>query len=91
MKHVTIKDAEAQFDKLVAEVESTGDEVVITRDGTPVARIVREKMPAQNDELTPEQIARRRVAVTNLQKIARELNVGATQEEIKGWINEGRH
>jgi prevent-host-death family protein len=91
MKQVTITEAEAQFDRLVAEVESTGDAVVITRDGTPVARLVRENISPSNDELTPEQIERRRVAVTNLQKIARELSVGATRGEIKGWINEGRH
>lgn len=91
MKHVTITEAGAQFDKLIAEVESTGDEVVITRDGAPVARLVREKIAPENYEFTPEQIERRREAIRNLQKIARELNVGATHEEIKEWINEGRH
>jgi len=90
MKHVTVKDAEAQFDRLVAEVESTGNEVVITRDGAPVARLVRENMLPQNDELTPEQIERRRQAGLNLREIGKRLNVGATQEEIKGWIEEGR-
>lgn len=91
MKHLTITEAGAQFDKLIAEVESTGNEVVITRDGAPVARLVREKIAPENDELTPEQIERRREAIRNLQKIARELNVGATHEEIKEWINAGRH
>lgn len=89
MKHVTITEAEAQFDKLVAEVEQTGDEVVITRDGTPVARLVRENRPL-GDELTPEQIERRRQAWLNLREIGKRLNIGATQEEIKEWINEGR-
>jgi prevent-host-death family protein len=90
MKHVTITEAEAQFDKLVAEVEA-GDEIVITRDGAPVARLVREKATVQNDEFTPEQIEERRQAIKNLRQLASEINAGATHEEIKEWINEGRH
>jgi prevent-host-death family protein len=91
MKHVAITEAESQLNKLVAEVESTGDEVVITRDGVPVARLVRERAQIPGDELTPEQIERRRKAALKLTEIARSLNVGATQEEIKSWIEEGRH
>lgn len=91
MKHVTITEAEAQLNKLVAEVEETGDEVVITRGGAPVARLVREEAHSQSDEFTPEQIEERRQAIKNLRQLAREINAGATQEEIKEWINEGRH
>lgn len=91
MKHVAITDTESQLNQLVAEIETTGDEVVLTRGGVPVARLVREKQRPLNDELTPEQIDRRRRATLRLQEIARRLNVGATQEEIKEWINEGRH
>ena len=90
MKHVAIAEAEAQFDKLVDEVEQTGDEVVITRDGAPVARLVREEAHSQSDVLTAEQIERRRQAGLNLREIGKRLNVGATQEEIKSWIEEGR-
>ncbi|MBC7584369.1 type II toxin-antitoxin system Phd/YefM family antitoxin [Tardiphaga sp. vice352] len=90
MKHVTVTEAEAQLDKLVAEVEQTGDEVVITRDGAPVARLVREEAHSQSDVLTAEQIERRRQAGLNLREIGKRLNVGATQEEIKSWIEEGR-
>lgn len=86
MKHVTITEAEAQFDRLVAEVEQTGDEVVITRNGAPVARLVR-----ATAELSPEEIEKRKAAIRNLRISARELKIGATQEEIKEWINEGRH
>ncbi len=91
MKHVAITEAESQLNKLVAEIESTGDEVIITRDGVPVARLVRENKHPRSSELTPEQIERRRKAIARLQQIAGELNVGATHEEIKEWINEGRH
>jgi prevent-host-death family protein len=86
MKHVTITEAEAQFDKLVAEVEQTGDEVVITRNGAPVARLVQ-----ATAELSPEEIEKRKTAIRNLRTLARELKIGATQEDIKEWINEGRH
>ena len=91
MKHVTVTEAEAGFERLIAEVESTGDQVVITRDGAPVARLVREKATMQNHEFTPEQIEERRQAIRNLRELARELKISATQEEIKEWINEGRH
>ena len=37
-KHVASTDAEAHLKDLVAEVESTGDEIVLTRNGAPVAR-----------------------------------------------------
>ena len=90
MKHVTVTEAEAGFDKLVAEVEA-GDEIVITRDGAPVARLVQEKATIQSEEFTPEQIEERRQAIKNLRQLASEFNAGATHEEIKEWINEGRH
>ena len=90
MKHVTVTEAEAGFERLIAEVESTGDQVVITRDGAPVARLVREDSVLPNGELTAEQIERRRQAGLNLRDIGKRLNVGATQEEIKSWIEEGR-
>jgi prevent-host-death family protein len=90
MKHVTVTEAEEHFDKLVAEVEQTGDEVVITRGGAPVARLVREDAHSQGEVLPPEQIERRRQAGLNLREIGKRLNVRATQEEIKSWIEEGR-
>jgi len=91
MKHVAITEAKTQLNELVAEIESTGDDVVLTRDGVPVARLIRENKQSPSEELMPEQIEQRRKAVARLQQIAGELNVGATQDEIKGWINEGRH
>jgi prevent-host-death family protein len=90
-KHVAITDAEAHLQDLVAEVESTGDEIVLTRDGAPVARLLRVKQEARSAEVSAEQIERRRAAAVKLQDIARRLNVGATHDEIKEWIDEGRH
>jgi prevent-host-death family protein len=84
MKHVAITEAKTQLNELVAEIESTGDDVVLTRDGVPVARLIRENKQSLSEE-------QRRKAVARLQQIAGELNVGATHDEIKGRINEGRH
>jgi prevent-host-death family protein len=90
-KHVAITEAEAHLKDLVAEVESTGNEIVLTRNGAPVARLLRAEQQTQGEEVSAEQIERRRAAGLKLREIARRLNVGATHDEIKEWINEGRH
>jgi prevent-host-death family protein len=90
-KHVAITDAETHLKDLVAEVESTGDENVLTRDGAPVARLLRAERRAVDAPVSIDQIERRRAAALKLQEIARRLDVGATHDEIKQWINEGRH
>ena len=84
MKHVGIFEAKTKLSALVDEVEK-GGEIVITRHGKPVARLVRERA-----ELTAEQIARRKAAIAGLKEIGQRLNIQATHEEIKSWINEGR-
>lgn len=89
MKHVSILEAEKQLSTLVDEVED-GREIVLTRDGAPVARLVRTKR-AIDKPLTPEQVARRRKVLDELREIGRQLNVNASREQIKAWIEEGRH
>jgi prevent-host-death family protein len=85
MKQVGIFEAKTNLSALVDEV-ARGSEVVITRHGKPIAKLVRAQ-----PELTEEQIARRREAIAGLREIAKRLNIKATQEEIKSWIEEGRH
>ena len=85
MKHVGLFEAKTNLSSLVAEVEK-GREIVITRHGKPVAKIV-----SADDPFTPEKIARRRQAIAELREIANRLKINATPEEIKAWINEGRH
>jgi len=85
MKHVGMFEAKTNLSALVEEVEKGGT-VVITRHGKPVAKLV----PAQ-PELTKEEIAQRAEAIEGLRKLARKINIKATPEEIKAWINEGRH
>jgi prevent-host-death family protein len=84
-KHVGMFEAKTNLSALVEEVEKGGT-VVITRHGKPVAKLV----PAQ-PELTPEEIEERRKAIEGLRAIAKRLDIRATQEEIKSWIEEGRH
>jgi len=87
MKHVGMFEAKTNLSSLVEEVEK-GGEVVITRHGKPVAKIVRAE---KENPFTPEKIAERRKAMAELREIANRLKINATQEEIKSWINEGRH
>ena len=89
MKHVSIVEAERQLSSLVAEVQN-GDEIVITRDGAPVAKLIRTKS-AVDKPYTPEEIARRRKALEELREIGKRLKINASQEQIKAWIEEGRH
>ena len=63
MKTVGIFDAKTHLSSLVDEVER-GGEVVITRHGKPVAKLVR-----TDDPFTPEKIARRRKAIAELREI----------------------
>lgn len=84
MRHIGIFEAKAQLSSLLDEVER-GDEVTITRHGKPIAKLVQ-----ATQELAPDEIAKRKVAIHNLRTMARELKLGATQDEIKQWINEGR-
>lgn len=85
MKHVGMFEAKTNLSALVEEVEK-GGAVVITRHGKPVAKLVRAE-----PVLTEAEIASKMEALLALRKLANELKINATQEEIKEWINEGRH
>jgi prevent-host-death family protein len=85
MKHVGMFEAKTNLSSLVEEVEK-GGEVVITRHGKPVAKLVRAE-----SKLTPEQIARQRQAVAELREMARKRGIRVSHEEIKSWMEDGRH
>jgi prevent-host-death family protein len=85
MKHVGIFEAKTHLSSLVDEVEK-GGEVIITRHGKPVAKLVRTE-----ERHTPEKIAQRRKALAELREMARQRGLRASHEEIKSWIEEGRH
>jgi prevent-host-death family protein len=85
MKLVGIFDAKTHLSSLIDEVEK-GGEIVITRHGKPVARLVRTE-----ERLSPEAVAKRQKALKDFREIGRRLNINATHEQIKAWIEEGRH
>ncbi len=85
MKHVGIFEAKTHLSNLVDEVEK-GSEVVITRHGRPVARLVRAE-----ERLSAEAAEQRRQALKRLVEIGDQLNINATHEEIKAAIETGRH
>lgn len=83
-KQVGIFEAKTHLSSLVEEV-SKGAEVVITRHGKPVAKLIRAE-----ERVSPEVAARRRQALAKFREIAERLQINATQEEIKAAIEEGR-
>jgi prevent-host-death family protein len=85
MKHVGMFEAKTNLSSLVEEVEK-GGEVVITRHGKPVAKLV-----GAANTLTAEQIARQRQAVAELREMARKRGLRISHEEIKSWMEDGRH
>jgi prevent-host-death family protein len=86
MRHVGIFEAKTNLSGLIDEVEK-GGEVVITRHGKPVAKLV--STGERNHR--PEDIARRRQAIAELREMARKRGTRVSHEEIKSWIEEGRH
>ena len=85
MKHVGIFEAKTHLSSLLDEVEK-GGEVTITRHGKPVAKLVQ-----ATAEFSLEEIERRRQAIARLRANARRINLNVSHEEIKAWIEDGRH
>jgi prevent-host-death family protein len=88
MEKVVTVEVNPGISSLVEEVEK-GNEVVVTRNGKPVEKLIH--VPDLHRKLTPEEITKRRQAIAELREIAKRINARATHEEIKSWINEGRH
>lgn len=76
---VSVYEAKTHLSRLLADVEN-GVEVTITRHGRPVARLV--PIVDAADE--------RAAAVARLRALKRELDVRATPEEIRSWIDDGK-
>jgi len=84
MREVGIFEAKTHLSRLLDEIES-GGEVVITRHGTPVARIIRAEQRHSADK-----IERRRRAIAELRAMARKRGTQASHAEIKAWIEDHR-
>lgn len=78
-------EAKTNLSSLVEEVEK-GGEIILTRHGKPVAKLVRADNP-----FTPEKIAERRQAIAELREMARKRGLRVSHEEIKSWMEDGRH
>ncbi len=78
-------DAKARFSELIERAEH-GEEILITRRGTTVARIV----PAAKSALTPAEIAEIKEDFRKLREGMAARGVKVTQAEIAEWKNEGR-
>ena len=78
-KTLTLRDANQSFARCIREVEA-GEEFVITRNGTPVARLTAIEPAFDRDK------ARR--AAAGLRRISREVTLGGLK--IKDLVNEGR-
>lgn len=91
MQRIEVQDASSTLPALVAQVEA-GDEIVLTRAGKPIARIVPEMNGGEHpSELTPNQQARARAAMERIRARAERLQLGPFDlEEFKRDRDEGR-
>ncbi len=78
MERIGIYDARAKLSELIERVQS-GEEVVLTRHGEPVARLVPEK---------PRRKRSRAAVVTRIRALARKLNI--RDVDVRKLIEEGR-
>ncbi len=86
MESIGLFEAKTHLSELTARAER-GEEVIITRHNKPVAKLV------PINEVSPELVARRRQALSELQAIGREMIARGgpiTTEEILQWRDEGR-
>jgi prevent-host-death family protein len=78
MERIGIYDARAKLSELIERVQS-GEEVVLTRHGEPVARLVAEK---------PRRKRSRAAAVARIRALARKLDI--RDVDVRKLIEEGR-
>jgi prevent-host-death family protein len=84
MKHVGIFEAKTHLSSLVDEVVA-GGEIVITRHGAPVAKLV-----TYAPKPDPEIVAKRRQALLDARALVAKRRTRITPKQLKRWIDEGR-
>ncbi len=91
MQQIEIMDAGRVLPALLDQVEA-GDEIVLTREGKPIARIVLEaSKESEPSELTLEQQARAKRGIAMIRELSRELKLGPFDfEQFKRDRDEGR-
>jgi len=78
-------DAKARFSELVDRA-TRGEEIIITKRGAAVAKIVPVAKPAR----TPAEIAEIKDEFRRIRESIAARGVRVTQEDIRAWIDEGR-
>ena len=81
MERIGIYDARSRLSELVERVEA-GEEVILTRRGQPVVRMVRAEAEARNKT--------RADAVRRIRALRKRMNLRITQAEIRRAIVKGR-
>ncbi len=90
MQQFDIADVHEIFPTLLKEVEG-GSEVLLTKDGRPIARVIPESESSKPSELTPEQQARAHEAIEGIRALRDRLNLGPfDMEQFKRDRDEGR-
>lgn len=91
MQQIEIDSVRASLPSLLEQVES-GDEILLTREGRPVARIIPEtRAVIEGSELTHEEQARALRAMARIRGLRDELNLGPFDlEQFKRDRDEGR-
>lgn len=81
MERVGIYDARARLSELVDRVEA-GEEVILTRRGRPIVRLVRAGEEARRKA--------RAAAVERIRSLSRRMNLTITRSEVRRAIAKGR-
>lgn len=80
MERIGIYDARAKLSQLVERVEA-GEEVILTRHGEPVARLVREKRRPEGSGAA---------TVKRIRTLSKRLNLTISRAEVRRAIARGR-
>lgn len=80
-------EAKTKFSELLDKVER-GEEIIVTRHGKAVARIVPEGLQDKSGAVAERILARRRGIGQRLEDAGQR---SITPDEIKNWVNEGRN
>lgn len=89
MREVALYDAKNNLSALIAEIEASGEEILITRHGAPAARlspVAPSLSPAQRAEILARIAANRDAWAAAHAEAARPI----PWENVKAWMDDGR-
>jgi prevent-host-death family protein len=89
MREIALYDAKNSLSALIAEVEATGEDIVITRHGTPAARLapIERRVTAEERAQKLSRLATRRDAWAAAHPDAAK---AVAWEQVKTWMDEDR-